>query len=94
VALEGGVLRFRIDNLGTTHFVPDSIRVRGLSAAGETIVDKSTDGWYILAGGRREYDLRFGSADCGRVQSVIVDVRVGETALERRLDTPAGACAP
>ena len=90
----GGVLRFRIDNFGTTHVVPDTIRVRGLSATGETVADTSTDGWYILAGGRREYDLRFGPADCGRVRSVIVHVRVGKTALERGLDTPAGACAP
>ena len=35
--------------------------MRGLSATGETVVDKSADGWYILAGGRREYDLQFGS---------------------------------
>ncbi len=92
--LEGGALKFRIDNVGTTHFVPDTIRVRGLSATGETIVDKPTDGWYILAGGRREYALQFNSADCGRVRSVLIQVRVGETALERRLDTPAGTCNP
>ncbi len=94
VALDGGVLRFRIDNLGATHFVPDSIRVRALGAAGETVVDTSTDGWYILAGGRREYNLRFGSDDCGRVRAVIVNVRVDDTALERRVDAPGGACAP
>ena len=39
-------LKFHIDNAGTTHFVPDAIRVRGLSATGETVVDKSADGWY------------------------------------------------
>ena len=92
--LDGGTLKFHIDNAGTTHFVPDAIRVRGLSATGETVVDKSADGWYILAGGRREYDLQFGATDCGRVRSILIQVRVGETALERRLDTPAGTCNP
>jgi fimbrial chaperone protein len=91
---EGGAMKFRIDNVGTTHFVPDTIHVLGLSATGETVVDKSVDGWYILAGGRREYDLQFGSADCERVRSILLQFRVGETAFERRLNTPAGTCTP
>jgi fimbrial chaperone protein len=91
---EGGELKFRVDNVGTTHFVPDAIHVQGLSATGETVVDKSVDGWYILAGDQREYDLQLGSADCGRVRSVLLQVRVGDIALERRLNTPAGTCIP
>ena len=91
---EGGGLKFRVDNVGTTHFVPDAIHVQGLTATGETVVDKSVDGWYILAGDQREYDLQLGSADCGRVRSILLQVRVGDAALERRLNTPAGTCIP
>ena len=55
IGLSQGVLHFQVDNLGNTHFVPDGIHVRGLSASGEAVVDKTTDGWYILGHGARRY---------------------------------------
>ena len=92
--LEAGTVKFQIDNLGNTHFVPETIRVRGLSQSGETILDQSTDGWYILAGGIRQYDLQFEPADCSRVRTILVETRVGDTPLADRIQIPAGACAP
>ena len=91
---EAGTVKFQINNVGNTHFVPDTIRVHGLSPSSETILDQSTEGWYILAGGVRQYELQFNSADCSRVRMILVDTRVGDTALSDRLETPAGICAP
>jgi len=94
LGLEHGVFAFQIVNQGTMHFVPDAIRVRGFAANGSTLFDKSTDGWYILAGGARRFELRLGTGECAGVGLIVVDIRVGGTTLTERLTTPAGACAP
>jgi fimbrial chaperone protein len=92
IGLSQGTLHFQVDNLGNTHFVPDGIHVRGLSASGEAVVDKTTDGWYILGHGARRYELPIPSEDCERVRSILIEVKTGETPLQGRLDTPGGAC--
>lgn len=92
VGLSDGTLHFQVDNLGNTHFVPESIRVRGLSAAGGTVSDKTTDGWYILGRSSRRYEMHFPEGDCAKVRSVLIEVKVGDANLKGHLDTPAGAC--
>jgi fimbrial chaperone protein len=92
VGLAQGALHFQIDNLGNTHFVPDQIRVRGVSAAGSAVVDKSTDGWYILGGGSRRYEMRLDAGQCAEIRAILIEVVVGGTTLKQRLDTPSGAC--
>ena len=93
VGLVKGALQFQIDNLGNTHFVPDSIRVRSLTASGDTVSDQSTEGWYILSRSSRRYEMTLPVADCARLRSVVIDVRVGGASLKSRLETPTGACA-
>jgi fimbrial chaperone protein len=93
VGLSGGTLHFQVDNTGNTHLVPETVRVRGLSGSGEPVSDRSRDGWYILGHSSRRYEMKFADADCGRVRSVLIDVKIGDTLLKDRLDTPAGACA-
>jgi len=94
IGLSGGALHFRLRNEGNVFFVPDGIRVRGLSAAGEAVVDMTANGWYVLAGGVRDYTLAFKAPECGRVRAIDIEVRVGDAALRGRLDAPGGACAP
>ena len=92
VGLEKGTLHFQIDNLGNTHIIPSQIRVRAFSATGQPVTDKSADGWYILGRTTRRYDLVFGSEDCDRIRSLLIEVEVGNTPLKGRLETPVGTC--
>jgi fimbrial chaperone protein len=89
---QNGALHFTLSNDGTVHFVPQEIRVRGLAGAA-TAIDNRLDGWYVLAGGRREFDMAFPTADCSRITSVIVDVQFGADSLQERLQTPNGVCS-
>jgi fimbrial chaperone protein len=92
VGLTGGALHFQVDNVGNTHLVPESVRVRGLSGSGEPVIDNSRDGWYILGHSSRRYEMKFADAECSRVRSVLIDIKIGATLLKGRLETPAGAC--
>ena len=89
---KSGKLFFTVHNEGTVHFVPKEIRVRGF-AGSTTAVDNRLEGWYILAGGRREFDMAFPETECARITSVMVDVQFGSESLQERLQTPNGVCS-
>lgn len=94
LGLRGGALHFKLSNTGTVHFVPRTVTVRGLRASGESVFEDQVTAWYILAGGRRDFEFMVPPEGCGAAASIVVDVDLGSTALEERLQTPAGACAP
>jgi fimbrial chaperone protein len=90
--VRNGALRFTVANSGTVHFVPQKIVVRGVSGSGDRVFERDVQGWYILAGGRREFEVEMPSAECGRVATLLVDVEFGSTSVKETLQTPAGAC--
>ena len=89
---QDGTLRFTLTNAGTVHIVPQSIKVRGL-AGSNTAFERELEGWYVLAGGRREFDMAFPKTECAQVTSIVVDIQFGSGKLQERLQTPAGACS-
>jgi fimbrial chaperone protein len=88
---QDGALRFTLSNAGTVHVVPQSIKVRGL-AGSNTAFDRELEGWYVLAGGRREFDMAFPENACAQVTSIVVDIQFASGKLQERLQTPNGAC--
>ena len=92
VGMTSGRLGFTLANDGNSFFIPDSVRVRAFGAAGDPFDDQSMSGWYILAGGKRRYELSLAAATCARVRSALVEVKVGDTLLKAPLTIPGGAC--
>lgn len=93
-ALQPGRLVFELRNGGTKHAIPQVIRVRGQGAGGETLWEGEQEGWYVLAGDRRIYEMPFPREECVRTKTVAVEVKTGEQTLTERLDIAAAACAP
>lgn len=75
----GGAQRFRVVNTGTVHAMVREIRVSGRGASGKDLFHKRLQGWYILAGGVRDYDLPLSSPE-----------RAGLVRLEVEVETEAG----
>ena len=94
LALAEGALMFRLTNAGTKHFVPASVVVRGVAASGERAIETTLTGWYVLAGGARQFTVPFESPDCGRIRFLIVEAQVDEVMLKEELATPQGTCRP
>jgi fimbrial chaperone protein len=93
-ALQPGRLVFELRNAGTKHAIPQLIRVRGEGAGGETLWESEQEGWYILAGDRRLYELPFPFEVCAKTKTVAVEVKAGGQTLTERLEIAAAACAP
>ena len=93
LAVDGQAVRFTVANTGTVHFVPDRVVVRGL-ADGTPVFERSVQAWYVLAGGRREFQLALADLRCAGATSIQVEATVAGTTIDKRVDVPAGACMP
>lgn len=94
LGLDDGALGFELANTGNTHYIPESIVVRGFTMAGQPVAEWPVSGWYVLAGGSRTFSLRIDRPACEKVRSLLVEVTIGQTVLKGPLTTPGGACAP
>jgi fimbrial chaperone protein len=90
---QGDVVRFSLSNSGTVHFVPQQITLKGLSGSG-TVFEQKLDGWYVLAGGRRDFKASVPKDACAKVTSLQVEIAISSSLLNETLDTPSGACMP
>jgi len=93
LGMRDGAVHFSVRNTGTVHFVPQAISVRAMAADGQPVAEQQLAAWYVLSGGRRDFDVTLAPADCARTASVVVEIQLGSTALKETLQTPGGACA-
>lgn len=89
---EKGRLQFALVNTGNVHFIPERITIRGL--AGDIgVFERPVESWYVLAAGRRDFTIQVPEAECARVTTLLVQAEVASSRLEKRIETPGGACA-
>lgn len=91
VRQQDGVVKFTLSNVGTVHVVPRRITVRGLTGS-TTAFERELEGWYLLAGGRRDFQAAPPKDGCAKVTSIVVDVQFESGQVQERLQTPSGAC--
>jgi fimbrial chaperone protein len=94
MALDKGVLGFAVKNTGNVHLLVQTVQARALDAAGATLFEKKLDGWYVLAGGIRIWDVQIPKAACAKTKALSVEVQAAETKFNGRLDVPAAGCGP
>lgn len=89
---ENAGLRFLVHNSGNVHFTLQTVRVQAIGAAGETILDKQENGWYVLAGSGRLYEWPFSPETCARIKTVRIEARTDSGVFETRVNASPGAC--
>jgi len=92
--VENGRFTFQVRNSGNTHFVSDRITVRALDGAGTVLSDRALNGWYVLAGRTRLYQIEMPAVDCARTVAATVDVQIAGAVLKERLVMQPALCAP
>jgi fimbrial chaperone protein len=92
LTLTDGVFLFQIQNSGTIHVLPQSVKVRGFDAQGEGVFEREAGAWYVLAGGLRLFEFPVPRPECERLRSLVVEVLLGDRTLKEQLETPSGAC--
>lgn len=92
--LAGGVLRFRVHNTGNVHLRLQGVTVHGEDAAGKRVLDTQVEGWYVLAGEARDYEIAMAGAECARLAAVVLEARTDRAQFSLRLQVGPGACTP
>jgi len=90
--MQGSRVSFTLRNDGNVHMLPQNIRVRGVDKSGALTVDQELPGWYVLAGGVRNYEIEIPAPTCAALAALSATIQVGGATLEERL-TPSAPCA-
>jgi fimbrial chaperone protein len=93
IALRGSDVTFDVKNLGNVHIQPREVRVKGTSADGNVQLDRKIPGWYILAGGLREYRIDVPKGGCSKIKDLSIEVDMDPQPLKEIYSVPAGACS-
>ena len=84
---------FEVRNTGTTHFTIHQVELAGTGATGRPLLTRRLDGWYVLAGGSRRYELPLSADECRDLRLVSVEAQTDAGPFNARLDLPAGGCS-
>jgi P pilus assembly chaperone PapD len=74
IRVNGNQLSFEVRNMGNSFFTVTSATVTGLSKSGTTTFTKQQDGWYVLAGGLRQFTFEIPADACAQTERVRIDV--------------------
>jgi fimbrial chaperone protein len=92
-ATRAGTFTFSIADAGTVRVHVRSVAVTGIGTGGRTIFQKSLDGWYVLAGGHRDYSVPLPRDTCAQVRAISVDaLTVPSSHITQTIEVPADAC--
>lgn len=87
IEMTQGMLRITVRNTGNVHFVVGAI---GISGGGSYA--KEIPGWYLLAGGVREYSIQVAPAVCRKLGRIDVTAKTEQFELKAALDVAASMC--
>jgi fimbrial chaperone protein len=93
IGLRGSDVTFELKNQGNVHIQPRELRVRGVAADGSLQLERKIPGWYILAGGLREYRIDVSKTECMKIRELIVEVDLEDKPFKETWVVPSGACA-
>jgi fimbrial chaperone protein len=86
-------ISFDLKNEGNVHIQPKEIRITGSSADGSVRMEKKIPGWYVLAGGMREYRVDLPKADCGKLKDLKIQFEINDKPINETVAMPASGCA-
>jgi fimbrial chaperone protein len=92
IAVRAGILRFSVRNTGNVHVNLRGIRVKGLGPMGDARFERESDGWYVLAGGSRDYEIEIPERQCGAIARYVIEAQVDENAVRENLESSAASC--
>jgi fimbrial chaperone protein len=87
-------LAFTVRNTGNVHFLVQSVRVKAFDAKGAAVFEKDVEGWYVLAGGTRVWEVEIPKDVCAKSKAITVAVQSAEAKFDGRMEMPAAGCGP
>jgi fimbrial chaperone protein len=93
VAVEGGKVLTRVRNTGNLHINVENVSVKGTGASNSSTFSKEGQGWYVLPGTMRIFEVPMTAAECKSTTTVNVEVFGHTTSLKGASQVSPAACA-
>jgi fimbrial chaperone protein len=93
VSVEGGKVMTRVKNTGNLHISVDSLAVTGTGASNAATFSHQGQGWYVLPGATRIFEVPMTAAECRSTTAVNVEVFGHNTSLKGASQVSPAACA-
>jgi fimbrial chaperone protein len=94
IAVAKHMLGLTVKNTGNVHFLVQSVLAKALDTRGTTLFEKKLDGWYVLAGGTRVWEVDLPKDACAKTKVLSIEVQATETKFNGRIDMPSAGCGP
>ncbi len=94
VELSKSVLKALLRNRGNTHFIINSIDIKGKNAKGENLFSQEIGGWYLLGGISRLYTMTIPQEVCSELSRLDIEVKTDRLNLNGKLDVDQAMCLP
>lgn len=94
IELSKGTLNIIIKNTGNTHFIINSIALKGKTPGEEEKLSRELSGWYLLSGASRLYTTSIPGEVCEDLKKIDIQVKTDKFTLEGRLDIDKAMCIP
>ena len=88
-----GKLSFTVKNSGNAHFRISSMQLDGFGQGTQPVFSKTAKGWYVLAGGWRDYAVPLSARDCSQLVRLDLLVRTDRGQVRTELPVSPGACS-
>jgi len=99
VAVGDRSVGFDVRNIGNSFFIVNGATLTGLSKSGATTFTKQQDGWYVLAGGTRHFQIAIPAEACAGTDRIRVNVasslsgeKGNPSPMSVEVAVPAAAC--
>lgn len=92
-AVEKGKASIDVQNTGNVHLRVETLKLEGFGDGGAKLFERAVQGWYVLAGGHKRYQVEIPPADCARTRRLVFTLKTdAEEQYQEPLNTPQGAC--
>ena len=92
VASSAGVVHFSVRNTGNVHVNLRGVRVKGLDLIGNSMFERESDGWYLLAAESRDYEIEIPKNQCEQVARFVIEAQVDSGTVHGSLEPSAPSC--
>ena len=87
-------IKVDVRNTGNSHFMIQSITVKGLDTEGSETFSTELSGWYLLAGATRPHETPLSQEVCSDTAKIDVEVKANQFELHDQLDVIKTLCMP
>ncbi len=96
--MQAGKIACDVRTAGNMHFGLQGGKVKGLSSTGDVLFERQLEGWYVLAGSPRTYEVEVPADACSKLKTVSVEAQTDLTtadnagAVTTNFEVSPGSC--